>query len=99
MDNYAIMHCIDANFIQQNSWHIILEKQVGRNAYLLKKYSQKTKNKFCLKDAIVRIRDLMNKAISMKAKNRKNSEKLNFKTENLITNTRKKTEESNKKLT
>jgi hypothetical protein len=75
MDNYLIIDDVDICFIEQNSWIILLEKQIIRNTYLLKLHETDKhyrKIKINLKDIYSKVKQSINKNIKSRIKNRKN---------------------------
>jgi len=79
MDNLLIMDDVDICFIEQNSWIVLLDKQIVRNFYLLKLHEIDRcgkKFKICQKDLYGKIKNSINKSIKLKIRNRKNSGKM-----------------------
>ncbi len=74
MDNYLIIDDVDTCYIEQNSWIILLEKQIARNYYLLKLYEMDKVGKKCkinCKDLNTKIKCSINSTIKSKIKSRK----------------------------
>jgi hypothetical protein len=76
MDNFLIIDDVDTCFIEQNSWIILLEKQIARNLYLLKLHEKdKLGKKYRInwKELKSKIKSSIQSTIKAKSKNRKDS--------------------------